>query len=86
MLSKAQEKELVNFCEHFKKSDDDVGLPQFLDLINSIIKLSDPELNALITNVDTRDPGAFGKEAAPQVNQPIGKPGDWDIGKYLRRV
>jgi hypothetical protein len=37
MLSKAQEKELVNFCERFKKSDDDVGLPQFLDLINSTI-------------------------------------------------
>lgn len=37
MLSKAQEKELVNFCDRFKKSNEDVGLPQFLNLINSMI-------------------------------------------------
>ena len=48
------------------------------------IKLNDPELKALITKVDSQDPGASIVESvvANKCDECMGKPSDWSVDKF----
>ena len=56
----------------------------YFTYIAEYIKLNDPKLEALITNVDTHGPGASVKELeTTQPSKPVGNPGGWSINSFM---
>ena len=51
--------------------------------ISEYIKLDDPKLTALISNVDSAGPGASSVANAPTIQKPVGKPGEWSVDSFL---
>ena len=92
MISKDSRKCLIELCDRFINTGNDVTQPTIIRSsvsfdISQYIKFEDPKLSVLITNVDTDGPGASSTQgvASEQVKRlkPIGNPGEWNVESFL---
>ena len=89
MISKDSRKHLIELCDVFINTGNDVTQPTIIRSsvnfnISQYIKFEDQKLSVLITNVDTDGLGASSTQgvASEQV-KPIGNPGEWNVESFL---